>query len=490
MKKIIIITLTLTLINVSVFAHEKEMHQYITREAFDLLKMSFPWGFTGLDEMEAFVGYDQTYNPDNPNVSIGYEYLVSGAWMEDRYDIVYHYGCFDSPNYNNLPPWVEDFFLGTHEKNRKAHTTISHFWDADNGEETSTYLTDTVSGDLGQYTWEFTISENSIKKIRKYFNGSYDQRHMYPDGAYLSGTYPPILATVYDWDIPGIVDTYNGNGELVLVRYLDLIEGWINDPIYYTVSLQNSGKQYAYNRLGRMCHLLQDMSVPAHVHCTAHAGNIETTIFGIPIVIAQHEDYFEEHELDYLENYHAWTASEVYNEFGGFIDPYVHDDPLYFLMYFLNQMTDHYADGKVNGDDNYDSSFPGLSSVISTLGVPILTSEINETNCKLMYDVLIPYAIRVTAGLMYWFAVETNQIDPLPEPVIVSGYVTHSDIGNAPSVLIRFDPQGSGTDKFANCNGEGYFEKTFHYGELGMYDLTYSHDGYYDVPIYNVLINA
>jgi hypothetical protein len=55
MKKIIIMTLALMLFNFTVYAHVQEMHQYITREAFDLLKMSFPTGFTGLDEMEDFV---------------------------------------------------------------------------------------------------------------------------------------------------------------------------------------------------------------------------------------------------------------------------------------------------------------------------------------------------------------------------------------------------------------------------------------------------
>ena len=146
MKKIVIITLALILLNVSILAHEKEMHQYITREAFDLLKMSFPSGFTGLDEIEDFLGYDEA--EDEWGSSIGQEFIVAGAWMEDRYDIVHHYGCYEIPNYNDIPPWVEELLFGNNEYNNSSHSTITHFWDSDNGENAHTYLTDTIYGEL------------------------------------------------------------------------------------------------------------------------------------------------------------------------------------------------------------------------------------------------------------------------------------------------------------------------------------------------------
>ncbi|NQV19611.1 MAG: hypothetical protein HQ534_13860, partial [Armatimonadetes bacterium] len=477
MKKILIITLTLILINVEVFAHKQDMHQHITREAFELLRMSFPVNFTGLDEMESYIGTDETSIPGAVSVVVGHGLVVSGVWIEDEYDIVEHYGIYEIPNYNNTPPWVEDLLFGDHDANRAAHTTITHFWDADNGEETSTYLTDTIYWGELQHTWEFTISENSIKKNRKYISGDYLEREIFPDGCYLANTYPPVMVMITDWQVPGIVNLYHGIGARILDSYLDVWGEW-HDDLYYTVSIQETRKEWAYNRLGRMCHLLQDMSVPAHVHCTSHAG-----------VNGMYSDYFENHEMGYHNNYHTWTSEEVFTEFGGFIDPYVHDDSIYFLTYFLNQMTDHYADGKVNGDDIYDT-IPGLQSVISTLGVPTLTSEINDTNCKQMYDVLIPYAIRATAGLMYWFAVETDQIDPLPEPVIVSGNVSliggNGDIEN---VSIIFNPQNSGSNIELNPGYDGSFSYVFSYNRFDTYDITYLLNDYYPVSLENIQIN-
>ncbi len=383
----------LTLICINVYAHKQELHQHITREAFQLLKFSFPEGFSGLDDIEDFLGYDET-TEDGYCPSIGREFIVAGAWMEDVYDIVYHYGCYDIPNYNDTPPWVEGLLFGNNEDNRKAHSTITHFWNSDNGENAQTYLTDTIHlGEL-QHTWEFTISENSLKKIRKYVSGDYIERRIYPDGIWFDAVDPPVQIQYSDWNLPGIVDTYHANGVQEIIGYLTLWGDYVEADGY--VSLSNSGKQRAYNRFGRMCHLLQDMSVPAHVHSTSHACRM-----------GMHCDYFEENEMGYHNNYHTWTADEIFEDIGSFINPYIHEDPIYYLMYFMNQIADHYADGIVNGDDNYDTNIPGLSEIIPYLGSPTTNGEINDENCKNMYDVLIPYAIRTTAGLMYWFAIET-----------------------------------------------------------------------------------
>ena len=492
MKKIVIITLALILLNVSVFAHKQEMHQYITREAFDLLKMSFPIGFTGLDEMENYLGYDESTNSSLAIKSIGDFKIVAGAWMEDEWDVVYHYGTPDLPDYQGIPPWLQNtiwpvvgIFDG--DARRKAHSTITHFWNADNGgENATTYLTDIVLWDTDIFTWHFTISENSMQKTRRYYDGNYVERRVYNYLININNT----MVMAADWELPGIVDIYNCIGEDVLVGYYNSSGQYQAYPDPYVVPIAEWydwwREGYVYNRFGRMCHLLQDNSVPVHVNCTSHAGPDHE----------MHVDFFESHEMDYLENYHAWTAIEVYNEFGGFIDPYVHDDPIYFLMYFLNQITDHYADGKVNGDDNYDSSFPGLSAIIPSLGVPTLTSEINDANCKQMYDILIPYAIKVTAGLMYWFAVETDQIDPLPEPVIVSGNVSlNGGSGDITNVQIKFSPQIYGLNiVYINPDINGNFSHTFSYDQFGTYDVTYklysTDEDYYPITVENVVINT
>lgn len=474
-------SLTLIFLLVSfifLYSHEKEMHQHITREAFQLLKLSFPVGFTGLDEMETYLGYDET-TEDGYCPSIGREFIVAGAWMEDEYDIVHHYGCYEIPNYNDIPSWVEALLFGDNNKNRKAHSTITHFWNADNGENASIHLTDTIYGDLGQSTWEFTIPQNALKKIKKYANGNYIERRVYPNGVWFIDVSPPVQIIYSDWNLPGIEDTYHELGEQECVGYFTIWGDYIEANL--GLSLENNGTERAYNRLGRMCHLLQDMSVPAHVHCTAH-----------PCTNGMHCDYFENHELDYLENYNDWNAEEVYNTYGGMIYPYLHDDPLYYLMYFLNQITDHYADGKHNGDNNYDTDIPGLSSIIPLLGAPTHYSQINEGNCKSMYDVLIPYAIRTTAGLLYWFAVETEQIDNIE--ITVTGNVSlNGGSGTVTNSTVTFIPHNSGSNIVVSPNSDGTYSHSFNYQDIGYYDIVYelydSNGDYYpkileDIHIY------
>jgi hypothetical protein len=156
-----------------------------------------------------------------------------------------------------------------------------------------------------------------------------------------------------------------------------------------------------------MCHLLQDQAVPAHVHSNSHACK-----FGM------YCDFYEEN----APSWHLWTADEIYAVGGRFINPYTSwGDPLYYLMYLMNQATDHYASGRSDGDDNFDTTCPGLSQIVSTLGLPTLQSQVNEENCRAMHDKLFPLVIRATAGLLYWFAVETGQ---LPMVMTVSGTFT------------------------------------------------------------------
>ena len=53
-------------------------------------------------------------------------------------------------------------------------------------------------------------------------------------------------------------------------------------------------------------------------------------------------------------------------------------------MYFMNQITDHYASGRTNGDNNFYQNFPYLSEIIPTLGPPILQQLVVCLNRKLL----------------------------------------------------------------------------------------------------------
>jgi hypothetical protein len=99
-----------------------------------------------------------------------------------------------------------------------------------------------------------------------------------------------------------------------------------------------------YERLGHVCHLLEDMGVPAHVHIDFHP----------PF----DDDCFE----DWVatdDNYKRWTASDAMAAGGlvnipsgdfdgnGHIDLY---DALYYLMYTTNQYADYFASDDFDGN--------------------------------------------------------------------------------------------------------------------------------------------
>lgn len=400
MKTFIFKTSILTILSFSILlAHQKTTHQKIAREAFNLLVKSYPQLATS--DMAVYIGNNEITSGHAADGSFGALKIVSGAYLEDEYDAVYGYGLIKDPfytDYNGIPLPV-DAALNFAGYIRASHTSITHFWDADdsNGENAQTTLFD--HSDLGW--WKFTIPENAMQKIHKYANGEYIFIWAYANNKMSwgdCGTGPDFLHLMTKFDVPGVIEFYKSTGRFQANSFMDINDqwnetdcpGWFQGDILFN-------KAHAYEILGRMCHLLGDMSVPAHVHCDAHINKIGMT-----------PDYYEENETDY----HAWTADEIFNSGQTFINPYnAWSDPLYFLVYLLNQSTDHYASTRSDGDNNYDAACPGLSSIISTLGLPVYTAEVNGANCSAMHDKLYPLAIRATAGLLYWFAIESGLLN-------------------------------------------------------------------------------
>jgi hypothetical protein len=119
--------------------------------------------------------------------------------------------------------------------------------------------------------------------------------------------------------------------------------------------------------------------------------------------------------------YTTWNATRVNNEIGPFIYPYVSSEPLHYLMYTSAQIADHFgSDGPYEGDGNntiggdyLPEEYSFLNSLpLSTLGQPTGMSN-PPPYMENIRDKVEPYAIRATAGLLYWFAKETG---PWPPP--------------------------------------------------------------------------
>ncbi|KQC06294.1 MAG: hypothetical protein APR54_01875 [Candidatus Cloacimonas sp. SDB] len=476
--KTLIIILLMFYANFLLLGHQQEMHQHITRESFQLLKYSFPEGFTGLNEMEYYLGTAENVNTAEDPVffnSLGALKIVAGSWFEDEYDMVYHYGTYRVPNYNNVPPWLEELIFSD-QFNHDAHTTISHFWDADAGELASTHLYDTIQYEDLSYSWEFTITQNALRKIRKLISGEYESRWIYPE-AIDWNDYGSCIAN--DFNIPSLFDLYHGNGVLEAVACLNENSSeWVQVSSPVLDFPEETRKGIVYNLLGRMCHLLQDMSVPAHAHNTSHAG-----IYGM------YSDFLESNEIEYLQEHQYWSAMSVFIQQGEFIDPYVYDDPIFYLMYFVNQIADFFPDGINAGDEAYDSTIPDLQEAVMGLENQLEPEDLNNMNCLEMYNILIPYAIRATAGLLYWFGIESGQIEQIPLPWNVTGQVVLSDQNEIGEITIFFDKIDSSHDVTITAETDGSFSQQFLYRQSGLYNIEISKEGYYPVELTDIDIS-
>jgi len=377
----------------------EEAHRHIVKEAFKLLKLSYP---NQLTEMEAHLGTNQTESTSHSR-SFGQGYIVQGTYLEDHYDIVYHYGIFRRPEFNQSLPEpliiLIAKLLGYYDDINEGFQTITHFWDADNGDDYQSFLWGYISDAI---YWSFSC-ENALQKIKLYENGGYNCLYLYDEPVFWYID-PEKLVLAFYFRYNSLIDFYN-TGRYYVTQYLDFSENWFNwdSNIEYTMT-ETYRKNYSYEILGRMAHLLADMGVPAHAHSDAHDDG----------------DSYEQNQ----NSFHFWTAQEIYNQGGRYIDPYVSSDPIRFLMYIVNQVADHYASNDYNGDNNYNSSneYSILNSIIPYLGAPQYTYQINYINLKSMHDHLFPFVIRATAGLFYWFAVETGQITrTIPLTVRISG---------------------------------------------------------------------
>jgi hypothetical protein len=407
--------------------YEDVVHIYLLKEAFQLLKLCLD-NREEITEMDFHLGENETM-PAKGLMSLGYLNMVSGSYVEDHFDIVYWYGLLGlKPAGSYKPDWLaffEDIFMDPNDK-RGAFTSVTHFWDADKGVEYYTRLSDngTYEGDLGSVSFSFDIHSipNAYMKALKYINGYYSEMWC-SDGESLFKI-GNVETTHFAWKRNfSIFDIYNGaNIKMYLKGFTDVLEGVWEDaddsssdaePNYYwNLSDITWHKNWAYHILGRICHLLQDMSIPVHVHNVSHG--------------AKHGQYEDEYESlltsSYIQNL-GINAESIYKNGHSFIDPYLsglcesQKNPIQYLFYCQNQIADILSDGKIEGDILYDSDYYGLEKMVDEI------SNFSTVIEKRKY--LLTSSIQFTAGLLYWFLVETGQLGKI-DYYQNGGYIANS----------------------------------------------------------------
>ncbi len=433
MKKYLNLILLITLFvliasNSYIFGHSERVHQYIALEGYKTMKL-----YLGADipNLLSHLGYNETngyvnwYSRGSDNFESGK--IVCGAFREDVRDIVWGYG-------NSIVPGIDEGL-------QYALASVTHFWNADLGDDC---LTNFYHNPLVPYSdipnaYQKMVIYNSDMWIL--YPGSFIASA--PNGEELRLIGLDGLAVSFYYD--DLIEFYKTGlifAPIVIGKNTSTgVENtYVNSQFYVNEDLRG---RIAFDILGRMAHLIADMSVPAHVHNNAHDDASEETYEKQFMHIDTDDDPYSNPNVNY------WDAQRVWDEFGSIMDPYVaNDDPLHHLMYTVNQFADHFACYLYNGDDNYVNNNSELNTYFPTGIAP--TSSITYNNPyppytknilhKNIRDATFPQAIRATAGLLYWFAIETG----LYTPPTTSGTLTQNEnwIGNVTLTGNVFVPSG------------------------------------------------
>ncbi len=355
--------------------YSENVHGYICIQALQLLKDKFPnYNFS---EFDNHIG-----TLDNCNILAWQSGLITvGACREDEEDVVFGIrGPFG------------------------FYASNSHFWNADNRTDGDNSLTTlNILGINSEYPNAFTKMKRFIDGQWFFWNGDgYGDKNyiIYTsgNGIFYFYRYTRGLIDFYRTNRIWLECTYNVIGRLTMIQREVIVSEILK-------------AKFVWEILGRMAHLVQDLSVPAHSHNDVHVR-----------------------EWDGGDCYHNYIDDGAYLNFtwltaklnGGFINPYTDlNDPIRYIVYTANQLADHYPSGPDCGEipqqHTGDNDLPGgtnamINSYYQQLGPP--PQNISDVNEEARY--CMNHAIRATSALFYWFAVETGLIntDPLALPVI------------------------------------------------------------------------
>jgi hypothetical protein len=397
MRLLCIAGLSVVLVAELAEAHKQHVHQYVAREAYLLLRSALGIDIPPLQDhvggLEPFYAGDSAWQRP---------FVTTGAWREDEEDVIFHYDAYEiSPGLNY------------------ALVSITHFWDADQGDTAGNIFRLRVERpplppleiDIGPY-------ENACDKFLRYARGNWVLRFPRAFNATNASNGHSLLLTPLPVIVSyGVPISYNRLADLFRLRtctlhseqnitYIvyDETDGHVVDPGTVSTMLVEEGVRDAivWETLGRMCHLLADMSVPAHAHRDEHGL--------LP-------DSYEEYMGGSGNPYAAWGHQNS----GPLIDPTgTGDEALHFLIYVVQQMSDHFgSNGPAEGDGNDNAGGiprPAETAFLDSLNLPSLGPPTTQggpwtpTNLMNIRDRTFPVLIRATAGLLLWFSREASLI--------------------------------------------------------------------------------
>lgn len=402
------------------YAHKEPTHQYIIREAYKLLKLhlgrpipEYENHILGADGIEGqFHGYTSGFGAWN------YWTVPGGAWNEDQNDVI------TNQDY-------EETFLGIPLD--RPWTSLTHFWDCD------------VDGVGHNANYKLAVEWNPFSAfdapacwIARAGLTNHDGNLMaYKKAMYFHGySYPENPVSSFTFDKNGIHESPGSFGyNIIQLHNGDFAYGYIGNPTF-TEFEKNS---LVYNMIGRICHLLGDMSVPAHVAAT----NEDRLMNEHGLWHDPYEDGMNYKEWTgngpgpcawgsvlpaYAARVEYWNAKKVFEEKGSVVNPYCYPEnthPIYYLFYTTAQISDHFATNRIDGDNYFPAGTGNIGEIQNVINIDLnsshpgpKTSEFvdgdpdasgySRTNADIdaIRDATFPYVIRATAGLLYYYAKE------------------------------------------------------------------------------------
>jgi hypothetical protein len=361
MASIIRALLLTLLLTRQAFAHKEWVHQYLVRQAYWTLEMQYGAPITTLKDHMGFnsVGRGDDLNPwETGDVS-------TAVWREDYDDPVWGYGGWFGGG------WT---------------ASITHFWNADLGDGHRMG----IPGAPGSY------APNALEKARVYLFGGQRMFFRKQEGS--------IIGRYYSYN--SLVEFFT-TGRIFYEGYVNTLGQEFTNPPLEEYWPLDKARRYAFQILGRVAHLLQDMSVPAHVKDDTHPCELEDP--------DEYEIYMGGNEFSPSCNEPqtrfpalAYSASTALGA-GGILIPPPGVDPIRYLFYLTTQVVDHFPTNEpLPGNNNLpNGTDPFLQKLYANLGPPPASVDVQEIG-----RIAIDFAIRATAGLFYWFALETGLIVP------------------------------------------------------------------------------
>lgn len=396
------------------YAHKEPTHQYIIKEAYSLLVHHLG---TSIPEFDKHIlGYNGLCTEgefDNlADFHWQYSTVAGGAWSEDIQDPIRFMH-------------EKDIFFGL---GKGSLTSINHFWDPDSK---NPQYNESFRLTLNHNPWPYSWWDFSVCSMAHNLD-------FYIDTDLMAYKKAIIYLGIKEYK-PKITDyaffTCKGQSIMSPIYFGYSLSDWYHDYFQYgDTVLQNRKKDIIYQFIGRVCHLLGDMSIPAHVHCDEHG------LWHDPYEDAMNYKEWEGNKMSPCidedknissaqERVEFWNAEKIFSEKGSIVNPWCYpadQNPYWFLFYTTAQIADHFASNRSNGDDDYQHigeiddilSFDrnaiqkGPVETFFYPGNPEASGYAHkEEDLLAIRDITFPYVIRATAGLLYLFATEFGLIN-------------------------------------------------------------------------------